>query len=330
MPVVGDMLRRLARMGGGRPSAPATAVLVYHGLAESASGQSLFIERARFSEQIEAIRRWFRPLSLAGLQRKLAEGRVPRLGVVVTFDDGYRDTLEYAASELQRFGMTATAFLVTGALDRRIPHFWWDELAAQVLDPDRWPEGLEIELESGMVRASRSDNGLGPRALYRHLNRYCKNATPAAREDLLQQLRARSGPPDDDAIPDLLRADDLARLGATGTLEFGVHSATHPVLGRLREPGQRVEIAGARARLRELGGGEARAMAYPFGAAEDFTGTTVDVARRAGFDVACSTVAAPTTGASDPLRLPRLTVGNWSGEHLSERLARLFLAGEWQ
>jgi len=325
----GNSLCRLARLTGGWPRPPAAAILVYHRLAEHRGGHGPCVQRANFREHLAAIREFFRPDSLEQLGARLRTGRLARRSVAITFDDGYRDTLEYARSDLAEFEATATAFLVTGTLDCPGAKFWWDELAALVLDCASWPKTLEIDLGTTVIHATAGADGKAPPGTWRRLNRYCKTAVPRARENLLAQLRTACGAPDSARLPGLVRAGDLARLGAGGVIDFGVHSASHPVLGLLSDTEQHREIAGARARLRELGAGEARAFAYPHGGVEDFSPRTVELVREAGYASACTAIPGLAGAGTDPLRLPRLTVGDWRGEDLAARLARLFLTGAW-
>ncbi len=62
-------------------------------------------------------------------------------GVVLTFDDGYRDVLELAIPELERRGFAATVFVVPGAIAGNVQFDWypagempaligWDEMRA--------------------------------------------------------------------------------------------------------------------------------------------------------------------------------------------------------
>ena len=55
------------------------------------------------------------PLSLDDLLAvRQGQRRLPRRPVIITFDDGYRDSATYAAPSLQARGFTATFFLVAG------------------------------------------------------------------------------------------------------------------------------------------------------------------------------------------------------------------------
>jgi peptidoglycan/xylan/chitin deacetylase (PgdA/CDA1 family) len=82
------------------------------------------------TSRLETQMRWFARLgyethSLNSVAHDLLLGRpIPRRRFVITFDDGYRDTLENAVPVLERFGFTATVFVVTGQVGRTNS---WDE-----------------------------------------------------------------------------------------------------------------------------------------------------------------------------------------------------------
>ena len=85
--------------------------------------------------------RGYRSLSLDEAAAALRGDDAFRRGrfVVITFDDGYRCVIEHAVPVLAEFGMTATLFVVTAAVDtttdwyvqgggRTFEHASWDEL----------------------------------------------------------------------------------------------------------------------------------------------------------------------------------------------------------
>jgi hypothetical protein len=61
-------------------------------------------------------------------------------------------------------------------------------------------------------------------------------------------------------------------------------------------------------------------FAYPFGTSADFDETTVAVVREAGFLRACANLDGRLTRRTDPFRVPRLLVRDWSGDELARRL----------
>ena len=69
----------------------------------------------QFEAQLAALARWgYRTVSFGDwLAYRRGVGSMPRRPIILTFDDGYRCTYDVAWPLLQRFGYTATVFLVS-------------------------------------------------------------------------------------------------------------------------------------------------------------------------------------------------------------------------
>lgn len=86
-------------------------IIYYHSIHPDAP---LSHRPSTFGEQL----RWlkdhdFRPFSLSAAGALLAEGKLPRGAVIITFDDGYEDNWVHATPLLAREGITATFFIVS-------------------------------------------------------------------------------------------------------------------------------------------------------------------------------------------------------------------------
>jgi peptidoglycan/xylan/chitin deacetylase (PgdA/CDA1 family) len=97
----------------------------------------------------------------------------------------------------------------------------------------------------------------------------------------------------------------LAEL-ATAGWTIGSHTRTHPSLPTLAPGDLRDELVGSRADLTGLLGAAPRTLAYPHGHHDP---VVRGAATAAGYDVAVTFRNGRITGADDPLRLPRLTMG---------------------
>jgi peptidoglycan/xylan/chitin deacetylase (PgdA/CDA1 family) len=105
-----DTWRRLTR---------GTVILMYHAIGGSGERASRYVlPSGRFRRQLAWLRLRRRPvLSLDEYVRHREENRLPPPGsVVLTFDDGYADTLELAVPMLVRSGISAAIFVTTGAV----------------------------------------------------------------------------------------------------------------------------------------------------------------------------------------------------------------------
>jgi peptidoglycan/xylan/chitin deacetylase (PgdA/CDA1 family) len=310
-------------------------ILMYHRVAQLAHDPwQLAVSPDRFAEQIEALVQFRQVVPLHWLAIQLARGRVPRKAAVVTFDDGYADVLAKARPVLERYACPATVFLVTGAIGNTCA-FWWDELSRIVLETPVLPSKLEIEIGGRRQRwqtdgrlAGAAKDGVRDRLVltreqfHYEIWRLLRPLDPESRWEVLLRLCTWAGLEiEAKSIHRPLTAEEVHQLVATGFIDIGAHTMTHPQLSLLDEAGQRDEIEGSRRACEELAGKPIAAFAYPFGDFDDSAATCV---RDLGFACACTTQGGTVSRQTDPMRLPRFGVANWRADDLARRLtARL-------
>lgn len=96
-------------------SADNIAVYMYHHVCEQPG--SLAVTARHFEDQIRGLAmQGYRSLGADEFAGFLAGQPVPKKSVVLTFDDGYLDNWVYAHPVLQRYGMKAILFAVTGLI----------------------------------------------------------------------------------------------------------------------------------------------------------------------------------------------------------------------
>lgn len=117
-----------------------------------------------------------------------------------------------------------------------------------------------------------------------------------------------------------LTPDELRDLASRPGVEIGAHTLSHPSLARLPAAEQERELRGSKARLEELLGRPVPLLAYPFGKPGDVSEETEDLARRAGYRAAFTTVPRRLVPSSPPFALPRLIVHEWPAEVLAQRV----------
>lgn len=296
-------------------------VLGYHRIAEpEVDPLGLCVSPDHFAEHLDVLRRYGEPIRLDLLPHALERRGPARESVCVTLDDGYADNLRYAAPLLQRYDVPATVFVVSGqhALNRE---FWWDELGRILLQPQALPAAPPppaLGIPVGSARALQHDRT----ALFRTIHDSLYNLPASDRDTLLEQLRLWVDVPL--AVRPThatLSPSELQLLTEGDLIEVGAHTVTHPLLDRLAEKEQRMEIKESKRQLEDVLDRDVTSFAYPHGR---FAPQTPALVAEAGFARACTVVPGATWQKSDPWQLPRLLVSDTDGDGLDRQLRAWF------
>jgi peptidoglycan/xylan/chitin deacetylase (PgdA/CDA1 family) len=286
-----------ARLRGG------AVILVYHRIASSEVDPfRVCVSPGRFAEHLDVLRTTATVVPLSTLTRP---GRLPPRCVALTFDDGYEDNLTAALPALERFEVPATVFAVTAYQGSE---FWWDRLS-------RVPPSALVQYVQGSLEAAP-----GRRDPLRVVHAHLRALDEAARNEALLQLGGAgpaSGPHGRS-----LSAAELKQLAESRLIEIGAHTHSHADLAALDAGRQRREIEENRERLEAVTGRRPSTFAYPFGRFANFTAETVGLLRELGFSAACTAEPGVVSGWTERFELPRLWVGDWTGDVFRERLLR--------
>lgn len=135
----------------GRFARPVPTILMYHSVSDPGTDpHAICIPPDRFEAQVRLLARWgYRGVSMRELLDAHISGTADRL-VGLTFDDGYADFLTTAVPILDRYGFTATVFVVAGALGGW--NDWDPEPRLALLDAD----GVRAVAAAGMEVAAHS------------------------------------------------------------------------------------------------------------------------------------------------------------------------------
>lgn len=119
--VIARISARPRRSRSDCPSLAGLVTLAYHRvLPESATDivsgiyrrRGMIVSPPTLREQLHSVLRRFQPVTLDDIRRSVSDGAaLPEHPVLVTFDDGYRDFVQFALPELVRLGVPAVAFV---------------------------------------------------------------------------------------------------------------------------------------------------------------------------------------------------------------------------
>jgi len=269
-------------------------ILMYHGI----SPRSLAPDR--FEEQLAYITRHFDTYWVSEIPEVMENlGSLSRPAVVLTFDDGLRNNVTYAAPLLEKYGVKATFYLVSDLLDGH-SMLWNHEMRCRLalIGNNALPPTVGPFAESAERRWEEVGDFVESMKRWKYADRLA----------LLSTLRETLPDP---RYEDWMREEfeimsETEARSLTALVEVGSHTRTHPLLDQLSEEAAETEISGSRQRLESIIGKPVKTFCYPNG---QFSRQIVEIVERC-----YSTAVTVEQGAikrGDALhRLKRIIAGN--------------------
>lgn len=277
---------------------PRLSVLAYHRvLLEADALLANEPDAAAFEDRMRWVKANFEVLALGEAVRALAEHRLPKRALSITFDDGYADNYTVALPILRRLGLPATFFIATGFLDGGC---MFNDVVIEAL---RIAPGAELDLgELGLGCHPLASDQQRTRAIERVLARL-KYFEPERRRRVAGEIAQRAG---SRTPTDLMMTSEQVRALHAAGMEIGAHTVTHPILAEIPLGRGRHEMEASRARLEQITGAPVRLFAYPNGGPRrDYHAEHAALARELGFAGAVSTALGAARAGDDPYQIPR-------------------------
>jgi peptidoglycan/xylan/chitin deacetylase (PgdA/CDA1 family) len=261
---------------------------------------------------------------IVSLQEALARLRNPRPGrffVALTFDDGYRDTIEEAWPVLAKHEVPWTLYVTPGFADRTA-RLWWVELEEAI----RALPHIDLALPDGRFTARTETDAEKDRAFARLYWRL-RRGPEAILLSAISTLAAEAGI-DPAAIVEreCLPWETLRALAGAPGVTIGAHTLTHPMLAKHEIDVARREIVESKARLEAELGIPIRHFAYPVGDPGSAGPRDFALVAEAGFESAVTTRPGHLLPehAGHLHALPRVSL---NGLHQNEVALRALLSG---
>ncbi len=234
------------------------------------------------------------------LRRLRGQGPSPPFAVL-TFDDGYRDTLTRALPILERLQAPFSVYVPTGAITREL-NAWWLALCDLL-------RSNEVVTVAGMDRRFSCPDLPAKVAAFNAVSAWVHRDYRRAPE--LAPTFASYGI----SLPALadryfMTSDELIAFARHPLVTIGAHTVSHAALSTLEPHEVRVEMDDNRAYLERLLDREVAHFAYPYGGPRSCGPREAGIARAAGFASAVRVEASPVFPAQrdDPHSLPRIGV----------------------
>jgi peptidoglycan/xylan/chitin deacetylase (PgdA/CDA1 family) len=262
--------------------------------ARETTEPGMYVTPRTFEMHLRALGRHFAIRPLAELAASRVPGAVagrPTAVCYITFDDGWRDFLEYAFPVLQKLNAPATVFLPTAFIGTRAT--FWSERLARMLRGRRLPPSSLAEALGRYPDLGRRVAGIDPAAedFASGLIAGMKNLPPGEIEALVALLsRLCGGDAGDSPAREFLDWDEVRRLKRSGLVEFGSHTETHRILTRLSDGDIDREIHRSKEALAREAASDPGFVAFCFPNG-DFDRRILELVRAGGYDLAVSTQA---------------------------------------
>jgi peptidoglycan/xylan/chitin deacetylase (PgdA/CDA1 family) len=287
-----------------------TLVLTYHRVLplqrwpDSFSSRGIIVTPETFDLQLRFLRGFLKPLSASEFIACLQSGRpMPSRSCLVTFDDGWYDTLEFALPALRRHGVPAVLFVAADYVGTG-RCFWQERLARRLFELRNRPEVPSLLAAAGLSAADDRLQ-LSDRDAIRELVTRLKELPSADVDSLMARLAqlapAGSGPGEDR----FLDWAGVAELCNSRQVEIGSHALSHRPLTRISPDEAGRELRQSREILRSRLGTEARLLAYPNG---DATPEIAGIASATGFAAAFTTERGAVAAGGNPHLLQRVNI----------------------
>lgn len=229
-----------------------------------------------FHECLRFFLRYYNIISL----NKLAEYvdstvSLPHNALLISFDDGWRDTYTYGLPILKDFGCPAVIFVASDSVDRKEP-FWQEQIFAS------WRKGFlqDSSIDQWLfdLKKAHTTGSLSAEQKARHLIQSLSELEPVEAIHRLRRHANRIEWPE----RQMLSADELAEL-AQNQIDIGLHGLTHRPFTALSAEGLSSELRGAArelaAKLHQDQNG-LTSLSFPHGS---YSRMAVSTARQAGY-----------------------------------------------
>jgi peptidoglycan/xylan/chitin deacetylase (PgdA/CDA1 family) len=241
------------------------------------------LDESLFVESLAFFARHYHVVSLDQVLRARRDGmQLPPRALLISFDDGWLDNVDYALPALQRSGLPAVMFVAADAVGAGQP-FWQERAIAA------WRAGrLTVDALAGTVVAHGGErparDGIGG---LRELIAQIERMPTATRQAVVAAHAAVL----DDGLQHMVDVADLHRLRAGG-VELGLHGKSHVAMKRADDLDN--ELGGARAAMATmldlpegLSATPCATMSFPHGSFDDAIAAR---ARESGYELLFTSV----------------------------------------
>lgn len=280
-------------------------VLAYHSVDDSPEycSASINVTPALFDRQMGYVSKNYNVITLDDVAA-FSEGKqtLPERAVVITFDDGYRNNLKFAAPILEKHGLVAHFFVISDVVLGKAP-FWVSSIQRLLVNAERVQDfvadfGLDVSdnclgcrqnvIDAFMTMVNQKDGGLSSNLVADAFLFFGKSLKDEIGADYM------------------LDETDLVSLDRMG-MHIGSHSVDHPILTRISRDRQRFQLEHSKEALQTILQKPVEHIAFPNGPGVEANcdNSTADLACDLGYRTASTSIRGVVRESTRIHLLPR-------------------------
>lgn len=184
--------------------------------------------------------------------------------LIITYDDGYRDFIDYSFPLLKKHSLPASMFVVTDCIDRNIPtwtylmdYFFYNTKILEIKNADFGLPVQEFNVTKWHTDAERI-------AYCKKVKQYLKKVPNKKRNEIVQTFTTGF---DDVQMPEnlMMTWEEIKQLQSAG-VQIGSHSVSHPPLATIEDENElKTELLDSALRIKEMTGKFPSTISYPVG-----------------------------------------------------------------
>ena len=271
----------------------------------------MYVEPETLRIHIRFLKKFFSivPISELFYHSKIDEGNsdTGKLRCALTFDDGWHDFYSHAFPILSAYKVPATVFLPSDYIGSN-DWFWSDRLAFLFRQRDKLSNVSMSPATSKNVLTSRLLRLKGTFA--NRLEEAVMLLKPYREEEIEAMLGELSSvwnitPKTSDRL--FLSWSEVKKMGESGFINFGSHTASHRILTTLEEKEIMAELDRSKRKLVEEGVVDSSfvPLSYPNG---NYNAGIIKMTEQAGYSLAVTTENGWFDGGTDPFRIKRVPI----------------------
>lgn len=292
-------------------------VFTYHRVGNiSYDYNNTCVSKMNFEQQIIYIKNHFKVLPLEDFLLYSGDETV----ATVTFDDGYKDTVNIVLPIIEKYNVPITVFVTCYEHDSE--EFWMSDLIRLIFDGEFENGNLSFEINGEKILLFIKDISDRYNA-YHFFRRLFREQNKEFRENVLEELhkqtnikwKSRAG-----FCP--LDKEDIFKLSKHKLVDIEAHTVEHISLAKHSEEIQRIDIENSIEIIQGITGKKIKYFAYPFGNSDDVNSVTTKILRENGIVAAFTTTSRIIDETDSNLLLPRINCENDSIEVWKRKISR--------